>query len=704
MGSMRTVITAMMMAFLLLMTPTSRAAAATDVGQGWHAQLSKDGLSMFYWATYDYATESRLKRTLATGTEVAAPLPSLPYGESSADLAHTPDERFIVYSTFNDLNLSPYDNNEQSDVYIFDAMTSSNDLVSRTNSGGIGYGGIFGSGSDKPSLSDDGRFVVFKSPFTNLVPGDTNGIYDDIYVRDRCIANGIGVPSCTASTQLVGVGVTGNQSSSSTDLQNFGGSQSISGDGRFVVFVGPSDLDASHACGAGSCRGVFLRDRCLENGVPVPLCTPSTKLVSLGAGGTYPNSGSVVDPVISGDGSRIAYETTATNITADTDPPGSISYDVFLYDRSTETTIRLSTPPATGEDVLGGAGGLSISHDGRRVLWQLSPNYQLHTITLWADCAQLGATCGDGAMEPGCEECDDGNVLNEDGCDSNCTFPRCGNGVTTSGEECDDGNLADDDGCDSNCTVTACGNDIRTTGEVCDDDNVSNGDGCSATCTPEPGELTPSGKGKADCEFEFLPRPQPIKVKGIPAAVMICHDDDPSCDLGGEPGDKLCVFRLAFCVNVPDPRLTKCTPIDIAGATVSKPKVQDFESPTYDFITDFNRGSVDFNLAQLGAGFTGRCTAPPMNIGADCLEDPDCDDAEGDGACSKPIFEFNPPLTATNQCSDYADFVVALKEPKPGVFKQGSTSIKLKAFASNDPVTLKPRNSDGDGIKLLCLP
>ena len=35
-------------------------------------------------------------------------------------------------------------------------------------------------------------------------------------------------------------------------------------------------------------------------------------------------------------------------------------------------------------------------------------------------------------------------------------------------EECDDRNLADGDGCDSNCTITACGNGIATaaTGEV----------------------------------------------------------------------------------------------------------------------------------------------------------------------------------------------------------------------------------------------
>jgi hypothetical protein len=35
------------------------------------------------------------------------------------------------------------------------------------------------------------------------------------------------------------------------------------------------------------------------------------------------------------------------------------------------------------------------------------------------------------------------------------------------GEECDDGNNLDGDGCDSNCTITACQNGIMTTGEAC---------------------------------------------------------------------------------------------------------------------------------------------------------------------------------------------------------------------------------------------
>src|SRR5215831_20596401 len=61
----------------------------------------------------------------------------------------------------------------------------------------------------------------------------------------------------------------------------------------------------------------------------------------------------------------------------------------------------------------------------------------------------------------------------------------CGDGVVQAPELCDDGNLVDGDGCDSNCTPTGCGNGIVTAGEECDDGNLVSGDCCSAQCMNE---------------------------------------------------------------------------------------------------------------------------------------------------------------------------------------------------------------------------
>jgi cysteine-rich repeat protein len=104
-----------------------------------------------------------------------------------------------------------------------------------------------------------------------------------------------------------------------------------------------------------------------------------------------------------------------------------------------------------------------------------------------ADCADPAcagsttcqAVCGNGSGEAG-EACEDGNTVDGDGCDHNCTVTACGNGVVTAGEACDDGNAIDGDGCDHDCTVTACGNGIVTAGEACDDGNAIDGDGCES--------------------------------------------------------------------------------------------------------------------------------------------------------------------------------------------------------------------------------
>ena len=51
-------------------------------------------------------------------------------------------------------------------------------------------------------------------------------------------------------------------------------------------------------------------------------------------------------------------------------------------------------------------------------------------------------------------------------------------------EECDDGNLMDGDGCTSGCMNEICGDEIVQPGEDCDDGNDDNTDGCMVNCLP----------------------------------------------------------------------------------------------------------------------------------------------------------------------------------------------------------------------------
>jgi len=98
-----------------------------------------------------------------------------------------------------------------------------------------------------------------------------------------------------------------------------------------------------------------------------------------------------------------------------------------------------------------------------------------------SNCIETG--CPNGAVSPG-EVCDDGNLVNGDGCDDNCTLSACGNGRTGGDEQCDDGDIFEGNGCDTNCTFSACGNGIASPYEGCDDGNLIDGDGCDANCQP----------------------------------------------------------------------------------------------------------------------------------------------------------------------------------------------------------------------------
>ncbi len=69
-------------------------------------------------------------------------------------------------------------------------------------------------------------------------------------------------------------------------------------------------------------------------------------------------------------------------------------------------------------------------------------------------CARTAA-CGDGVVEEGVEECDDGNDTATDQCAPGCLVAVCGDGyVAKKNELCDDGNQVDGDGCSSRCVPT----------------------------------------------------------------------------------------------------------------------------------------------------------------------------------------------------------------------------------------------------------
>jgi MYXO-CTERM domain-containing protein len=91
-------------------------------------------------------------------------------------------------------------------------------------------------------------------------------------------------------------------------------------------------------------------------------------------------------------------------------------------------------------------------------------------------------------------------------------FCQCGNGNRHVNEDCDDGDLMDGDGCSSQCAIEdgwsctgnpsvctdTCGNGVRDAGEQCDDGNLMDGDGCAPSCREEPFWVC-EGAGPGSC-------------------------------------------------------------------------------------------------------------------------------------------------------------------------------------------------------------
>ncbi len=89
----------------------------------------------------------------------------------------TPDGRYVAFDS-QARNLVSGDINFRNDVFIRDLHTGEIVRASVSTLGEEGDGDSY-----RPALSGDGRFVVFNSSATNLVGGDTNGVYDD-FVHD----------------------------------------------------------------------------------------------------------------------------------------------------------------------------------------------------------------------------------------------------------------------------------------------------------------------------------------------------------------------------------------------------------------------------------------------------------------------------------------------------------------------------------------
>lgn len=222
---------------------------------------------------------------------------------SSSHPGVSADGRYVVFESAA-TNLVSGDTNAAMDVFLYDRDDDTIARISLTSAALQSNGDSF-----SPAISDDGEIIAFASDATNLVSGDTNAATDIfIYVR----ASG-----AVTRISLTTAGVQGNGTS---------GSPALSSDGQYVAFASSATNLVS-----GDTNGVtdiFLRDRDADTTVRISLS-------STGAGA----DGASANPSISDDGSIIAFESAAANITAgDTNS----SLDVFTRNTATSTNELIS--------------------------------------------------------------------------------------------------------------------------------------------------------------------------------------------------------------------------------------------------------------------------------------------------------------------------------------------------------------------------
>ena len=193
----------------------------------------------------------------------------------------------------------------------------------------------------EPSISGDGRYAIYSSIASNLVPGDTNGAWD-AFVRDRAA-------DVTLRVSVDSSGAQGNGNSGGSFLLA-ANAVDIAAGGRYVTFLSEaSNLVANDTNGR---MDIFVHD--LQSG--------ATTLESVDSAGNQ-GDGDSLWPVLSADGRFVAYLSGATNLV----PGDTNGYtDVFVRDRLAGTTQRVSVS-TTGMQGNGSCSHPAISQDGRAV-------------------------------------------------------------------------------------------------------------------------------------------------------------------------------------------------------------------------------------------------------------------------------------------------------------------------------------------------
>jgi Tol biopolymer transport system component len=242
------------------------------------------------------------------------------------------DGRYVAFES-EATNLVPNDTNGVSDIFVRDRDTGQTTRISVDSTGTQATGQ-----SNNPSISGDGKYIAFRSFASDLVQNDTNGA-NDIFVHNRI----------TGQTIRVSVDSLGTEGDSDSN------EPSISSDGRYVIFrslatnLVPPDFVSTY--------DIYLSDYVSRN----------TFRISVNSSGDE-GDGPSQQPSISSKGEHVAFESSATNL-LQPDPDNNTANDIFVSDSITGRTTRVSVD-SQGDEGDGPSYNPSISSDGRYVAFE----------------------------------------------------------------------------------------------------------------------------------------------------------------------------------------------------------------------------------------------------------------------------------------------------------------------------------------------
>ena len=276
-------------------------------------------------------SDSFVRDTVAgTTTRISVDSNGMQANGHSYDAVISADGRYVTFLSLAS-NLAAGDDIGTYDVFVHDMQTGATECAS------IDLNGMPGGGySYHQSISADGRYIAFNSSIPDLVWGDTNSVHD-VFIRDMQ----------TGTTTRISVdanGVQGNSGSYYTGM---------SADGRYVTFhSAATNLVANDSNGQDD---IFVYDTQMN----------AITRVSIDSGGAQSLGGNSWYPSISADGRFVAFRSSATNlVSGDTNE----SWDIFMYDRQTSVTTRVSVD-SSGVEADNDSLKSSISADGRYVVF-----------------------------------------------------------------------------------------------------------------------------------------------------------------------------------------------------------------------------------------------------------------------------------------------------------------------------------------------